>query len=58
MSALLRRLCTRIDHFYERRPVLAFAIAVAICIACEIAISFLGGDVVPPVINHIGGFST
>lgn len=57
MSALLRRLCTRLDDFHDRRPVLAILIAIAVAIACEIAISYLGGDAMPPVINHIGGFS-
>jgi hypothetical protein len=57
MSTLLRRFCTCIDDFHERRPVIAILIAIAVAIACEIAISFIGGDVMPPVITRIGGFS-
>lgn len=57
MSALLRRFCTRIDDFHDRRPVLAILIAIAVAIACEIAIGSIGGDAMPPVINHVGGFS-
>lgn len=57
MNALLRRLCTRIDLFYERHPLLAMLVAILICVACEIAISFIGGDAMPPVISHVGGFS-
>lgn len=60
MSALLRRLCTRLDDFHKRRPVLAILIASAVAIVCAIAISHLnqlGGDAMPPVINHVGGFS-
>ncbi|MGG1947074.1 hypothetical protein AB1286_20035 [Trinickia sp. NRRL B-1857] len=58
MSALLRRLCTRLDLFYAKHPLLAFLIAIAVCFACEIAISHLGDNVMPPVITHIGGFSS
>ena len=60
MSPLLRRLCTRIDAFHERHPILSYAIAILVCFACEVAISHLnqlGGDLVPSVINHVGGFS-
>jgi hypothetical protein len=58
MSALLRHLCTRIDHFYGRHPLLAMLAAILVCFVCEIAIGCIGGNVVPPVIIHIGGFST
>ncbi|CAB3644325.1 hypothetical protein [Trinickia soli] len=57
MNALLRRLCARLDFLYERHPLLAMLIAILICFACEIAISFIGGDAMPPAITHIGGFS-
>jgi hypothetical protein len=57
MSTLLRRFCTRIDDFHERRPVIAILIAIAVAIACEIAIGSISGEVMPPVITHIGGFS-
>jgi hypothetical protein len=53
-------MCTRIDDFHERHPVLAYSIAIAICFACEIAINHFsqsGGDAMPSVINHVGGFS-
>lgn len=53
MSTLLRRLCTRLDTFYERHPLLAILAAILVCFACMVAI----GNVVPPVITHIGGFS-
>ena len=57
MNTLLRRFCTRIDLFYERHPLLAMLVAIFICFACEIVISQLGGDAMPPVISHVGGFS-
>lgn len=57
MNVILRRLCTRIDQFYERHPLLAMLLAIFICFACEIVISQVGGDAMPSVISHIGGFS-
>lgn len=57
MKTLLRRLCTRIDLFYAKHPLLAFLIAIVVCFACEIAIGHLGDNAMPPVITHIGGFS-
>lgn len=57
MSALLRRLCPRLDTFYERHPLLAILAAIFICFACEIAIASVGGKAMPPVITHIGGFA-
>jgi len=56
MSIFLRRLCARLDHFYDRHPVIALGFAVLICFACVIGIESIGA--VSPVINHIGGFST
>jgi hypothetical protein len=56
MSALLRRLCMRLDDFHDRHPVISFSIAIAVCIACELAIGYLGDKAMPPVITHIGGF--
>lgn len=58
MNSLLRRLCTRIDLFYGRHPLLAMFAAILVCFVCEVAISVIGGNAMPPVINHIGGFST
>lgn len=40
MSALLRRLCTRLDTFYKRHPLLSILAAIVVCFACEVA---LGG---------------
>lgn len=57
VSALLRRLCTRLDLFYDRHPVIAFLIAIVVCFACEIAIACLGDNAMPPVITHIGSFA-
>jgi hypothetical protein len=55
MTALLRRLCTSLDAFYDRHPVLALGFAVLICFACVIGIESIGA--VSPGINHIGGFA-
>ncbi len=55
MSTLLRRLCTRLDTFYERHPLLAILAAILVCFACMVAIG--NGNIVPPVITHIGGFT-
>jgi hypothetical protein len=55
MSALLRRLCTRLGAFYDRHPVIALGFAVLICFACVIGIESIGS--VSAGINHIGGFA-
>jgi len=39
MSTLFRRLCTRLDTFYERHPLLAILASTVVCFACEVALT-------------------